>query len=306
MTTERPFEPRDALLYAVTVLSWSASWYALKVNADTFVAPSVSVVWRFAMAAAIMFAWVRLAGGRLRFCFRTHAGFAALGVFMFSTNFILFYHASALVVSGLLAVVFSLASVINLVLNALRGDVAGSRRWFGATLGVAGIAMLYWPEMRDGVGGWLGLGLCVAGTLSFCLGNIVSQVTQGAGVPVLSASAWGMLYGMAWAAVLAVVQGADFTFDPRAPYVVSLLFLALISTVLAFWAYLGLVGRLGAGRAAYATVMFPIFALLISTAVEGYAWTPLALAGVALALAGNLFVLRGGRRAATVAPASAR
>lgn len=292
---ERPFASHDALLYAVTVLSWSASWYALKVNANTFVAPSVSIVWRFAIAAAIMFAWVRLAGGRLRFPPATHLAFAGLGVFMFSTNFVLFYHASALVVSGLLAVVFSLASVINLVLNALRGDVAGPRRWFGASLGVAGIALLYWPEVRDGVGGWLGLGLCVAGTLSFCLGNIVSQVTQGAGVPVLSASAWGMLYGCAWGAVLALAQGAAFTFDPSTPYVASLLFLTLVSTVLAFWAYLGLVGRLGAGRAAYATVMFPIFALLISTVVEGYAWTPLALAGVALALTGNLFVLRGGR-----------
>ena len=302
---ERPFTAHDALLYAVTVASWSASWYALKVNADTFVAPSVSVVWRFAIAAAVMFAWVGLAGGRLRFPLRAHGAFTALGVLMFSTNFILFYHASALVVSGLLAVVFSLASVINLVLNAVRGDVAGPRRWFGAALGVAGIALLYGPQIAEGAGGWLGLGLCVAGTLSFCLGNIVSQVTQGAGVPVLSASAWGMLYGMVWAAVLALAQGAAFTFDPAVPYIASLLFLALVSTVLAFWAYLGLVGRLGAGRAAYATVMFPIFALAISTAVEGYAWTPLALLGVALALTGNLFVLRGGRRRAA-APASAR
>lgn len=302
MTPERPFTPHDALLYAVTVLSWSASWYALKVNADTFVDPSVSVVWRFAMAAAIMMVWVAAAGGRLRFPLRAHGGFAALGVLMFSTNFILFYNASALVVSGLLAVVFSLASIINLVLNALRGDVAGARRWFGAALGVAGIGLLYWPELRDGPGGWLGLALCVAGTLSFCLGNIVSQVTQGAGVPVLSASAWGMVYGCAWAAVLALAGGEAFTFDPRAPYIASLLFLTLVSTVLAFWAYLGLVGRLGAGRAAYATVMFPIFALMISTAVEGYAWTPLALGGVALALTGNLFVLRGGR-ARSPAPA---
>ena len=33
--------------------------------------------------------------------------------------------------------------------------------------------------------------------------------------------------------------------------------------------YLSLVGRIGPGRAAYATVVFPIFALLISARYEG-------------------------------------
>ena len=294
--SEAPFTSWDATLYVVTVLSWSVSWYALKVNADTFVAPTVSIVWRFVMAAAIMFVWVRATGGRLRFGPRDHAAFAAMGVTMFSTNFILFYHASETIVSGLLAVVFSLASVVNLTFNAARGQVAGARRWFGAALGVCGIALLYWPQLAGGASAVWGLMLCVAGTVSFCTGNVVSQALQARAVPVLSASAWGMAYGAIWAFVLALVLGFELTFDPRADYVVSLLFLTLVSTVLAFWAYLNLVGRIGAGRAAYATVMFPIMALMVSTFIEDYEWTPLALGGVALALLGNLFVLRGGRK----------
>jgi drug/metabolite transporter (DMT)-like permease len=67
---------------------------------------------------------------------------------------------------------------------------------------------------------------------------------------------------------------------------------------MAFGAYLTLLGRIGADRAAYATVLFPLVALAISTVVEDYAWTPTALIGVALVLAGNLLVLLGGRRAA--------
>ena len=294
--SEAPFTSWDATLYVVTVLSWSVSWYALKVNADTFVAPTVSVVWRFVMAATIMFVWVRLAGGRLRFGPRDQMAFAAMGVTMCSTNFIRFYHASETIVSGLLAVVFSLASVVNLLFNAARGQVAGARRWFGAALGACGIALLYWPELADGTTALWGLMLCIAGTISFCTGNVVSQALQARAVPVLSASAWGMAYGAVWAFVLALVLGFELTFDPSADYVVSLLFLTLVSTVLAFWAYLNLIGRIGAGRAAYATVMFPILALLVSTSIEGYEWTWLALGGVALALLGNLFVLRGGRR----------
>ena len=293
---DRALERRDVLLYALTVFAWSASWYALKINVQSHVAPPVSTAWRFLAAAAIMFAWVGLAGARLRFPPRAHVAFAALGVLLFSSNFILFYEASKLLVSGLLAVVFSLASIVNLALGTLRGDFAGPRRWFGAALGTSGIALLYWPELARGGGALGALGLCLGGTLSFCLGNQASQRLQGRGVPVASASAWGMAYGAVWSAVVAALLGLPFAFDRSPAYVGSLAFLIVVSTLLAFWAYLSLIGRIGAARASYATVMFPLLALLLSTRVEGYAWTPLAVAGVACALLGNLFVLRGGTR----------
>ena len=290
--TERAFTPYDGLLFALVVFAWSGSWYALSVNANSFVVPEVSIVWRFLSAALVMFVWAAGAGMKLRFSLREHGAFAAMGVLIFSSNFILYYYASFHVVSGLLAVMFSLASVVNLVLNALGGDFAGPRRWLGASLGAVGIALLYWPSLADGGGAAIGFAYCLLGTFSFCTGNVVSGRLQAAQVPLIPASAWGMLYGAAWAATLSVQTGSPFAFDWSVPYLVSLGWLSIVSTVLAFWAYLTLLGRIGAGRAAYATVMFPIFALLISTVAEGYEWTPLALAGVALALLGNLFVLR--------------
>lgn len=69
----------------------------------------------------------------------------------------------------------------------------------------------------------------------------------------------------------------------------------MISTVLAFAAYLTLLGRIGAARAGYATVIFPIFALVVSTFLEGYEWTGFALAGLVFVAAGNVIVIRGAR-----------
>jgi len=152
------------------------------------------------------------------------------------------------------AIMFVLASIVNLGIAAVRGDRAGPRRWFGATLGVCGVAMLYGRELLGDASALVGLAFCVSGTLSFCLGNLVSQSLQGQSVPVLSASAWGMLYGMVWSAVLVVAFGYEFQFDWSFSYVGSMIFLVLVSTILAFWAYLNLIGRIGAGRAAYATV----------------------------------------------------
>ncbi|ASJ76219.1 DMT family transporter [Granulosicoccus antarcticus] len=299
---EAPFTARDLLLYLITVVSWSGSWYALKVNTGYAVAPPVSTCWRFLLASALMFMIVVISKGPLKFGWRAHRAFALMGVFIFSTNFIFFYYASTLLVSGLLAVVFSLASVVNLAIGALRGELAGPRRWFGAALGAVGIVLLYWPALKEGGAGTLGLFLCLGGTLSFCIGNQISQSMKTYAVPVMSASAWGMAYGALWSAVLSAGAGFPFVYDTAPAYTGSLLYLVLVSTVLAFWAYLNLIKSIGAGRAAYATVMFPVFALLLSTVLEGYVWTSLAVFGVLLALTGNVFVLRSARRRGAEVP----
>ena len=72
----------------------------------------------------------------------------------------------------------------------------------------------------------------------------------------------------------------------------SLLWLVVVSSVITFGCYLSLVGSIGASRAAYATVVFPIFALAISTVLEGYSWSLLSVGGLALVIAGNLMMIR--------------
>ncbi len=58
--------------------------------------------------------------------------------------------------------------------------------------------------------------------------------------------------------------------------------------MIGFTAYLTLVGRIGPERAAYCTVLFPLVALAVSTVFEGYQWSPLAVVGLLLVVAGNL------------------
>jgi drug/metabolite transporter (DMT)-like permease len=74
-------------------------------------------------------------------------------------------------------------------------------------------------------------------------------------------------------------------------YVGSLFYLSLFGTVIAFGCYLKLIGKIGADRAAYATMLFPIVALGISTVYEGYQWAPNNIVGMAIVLIGNWMVL---------------
>lgn len=291
----RPLASIDLGLYTGTVLVWGTTWLALKFQLGT-VDPQVSIVWRFLLAAPLLFIICRIAGARIRFPLAMHLRFAALGLFLYSTNFILFYNAGAFVVSGLLSVIFSLASITNIVLAVLfLGEPLRPRVATGALLGLCGVALMFWPEIGSsefGSGALIGLSLGVLGCLSFSTGNILTARVQRDGVPVLSATAWGVAYGVVVNAVVALATGSDFIIEPSAGYLLSLLWLAIPGSVIAFWMYLALLGRIGADRAAYTTVLSPVLALLISTAVEDYRWSVLAIGGLFLVAAGNVLVLR--------------
>ena len=135
--------PRDYLLYACVIFGWSTSWLPLKGQVG-FVAPEVSVLWRFIIAAALCFLIARLQGLKLAFPARLHLRFAALGLMLFSTNFTLFYYASPHLASGLLAVVFSTASLLNiLMLACLSRSAPPPRQLLASVIGLGGIVLIF-------------------------------------------------------------------------------------------------------------------------------------------------------------------
>ncbi|WP_150524701.1 DMT family transporter [Roseibium sediminis] len=285
----------DLGLYATTVFAWGFSWIAMK-GQVVGAAPEVSVFWRFVLAALVMLGWSLGRGHSLKFPLRDHLKFVGLGALIFSTNFTLFYYGAQHLPSGLLAVVFSVASVFNIVLALiLFGQRPTAQMVLAGLLGVTGIAFMFWPEIMGAEinhEAAYGLGLCILGTLSFCLGNMLSAKTQRSGIAVTPATTWGMIYGATLIGLFSLFRGQSFAVELTPAYVGSLVYLAVIASVIAFASYLTLLGRIGSAKAGYATVIFPVIALAISTVVEGYHWTPLAIAGVMLVLFGNVLMLR--------------
>src|SRR5262249_18471549 len=170
-----------------------------------------------------------------------------------------------------------------------------------ALVGLAGIALVFYPKLMEQnarADALLGLGLSMLATLLASFGNMVSVKLKALAIPVVQSNTIGMTYGAAFCAIFALINGSPFNFDSRPSFVVSLLGLALFASVFGFGAYLTLVQKIGAGRAGYTSVIFPIIALAISTFREGYQWTSLAAVGIALVLAGNLILLLRPRAAA--------
>lgn len=299
----------NTLLYIVTVLIWGSTWLAIKFQLGV-VSPEMSVAYRFFLAAVILFMYSKLRGLNLRFSFRQQLFIALQGLLLFSVNYILVYFSEVYITSGMVSVLFSSVIVFNVFFGSvfLRNPVQ-SRVVLGSLVGIAGLALIFWPEMQsfDLAGASsLGLVLALISAASASLGNIVSARNQKNDLPVIQTNAYGMLYGATFTLIIALFRGVPFTFDVSAGYLGSLLYLALFGSVIAFGTYLTLLGRIGADRAAYVTVLFPVIALLLSAMFEGLRLDWVQFAGVALVLAGNVLVVNLRRQRTLAATAAAK
>ncbi len=283
------------LLYITVVLIWGSTWLAVKYQIG-IVSPEVSVAYRIGIAAILMFLWSLARGLPLRFSRGEHLFMFLQGALIFSTNFFLFYLAAARLTTGLIAVIFSTASVMTVLLNSLvLRRTPSLRAWLGAVLGAVGISFIFSHELADfcfqsAIG--VGLLLSLGGTFCFSLGSIVSARNRVAGLSACGNTAWAMSYGTGLLCLYALIRGNIFNFDLALPYVTSLAYLSIIGSVVAFAAYFALLERIKAEQAAYSTVLFPVVALTLSTIFESYRWTLWAVLGVLLTLAGNILVLK--------------
>lgn len=275
---------------------WGSTWLVIKFQLGQ-VSPVVSVGWRFGLAALMLAAFALARGRTLKFPWRSHGWIALQGLLLFGLNYIGVYLAEQYLTSGLVAVVFSLVVFLNTL---------GMRLFFGlpirpsaivaATLGVAGVALIFGRELLavSSAGTELrGLLIALAATLIASLGNLVATRNYRRGLPILQLNAWSMLYGSLFVLGIALASGQHLSFELSWPYIASLLFLALFGSAFAFGAYLTLMGRIGADRAAYTAVAIPIVALLLSTVFEQLRWHLETFMGVAACVGGIGLALRG-------------
>ncbi|GAA5162869.1 DMT family transporter [Viridibacterium curvum] len=284
----------NTALYLIATLIWGSTWLAITWQLGE-VPPAVSVGWRFLMAGCVLLAWSRLRGESLRLPWREYGWCLWQGILLFGVSYVCVYEAERWIASGLMAVLNSSMLLFNLIGMRLAFDKRiDAQSAIGAALGTAGIALVFWPEVLadHATGSWRGVAYGLAAALIASCGNLVAQRNRQAAQPLLPGTGCAMVLGGASALVLALLTGQPLGFDFRAPYVLSLLYLSLFGSVLAFLAYFTLIGRIGAGRAGYMAVAVPILALIMSGLFEGLRWTGWTVAGIACAVLGNVVMLR--------------
>ena len=278
--------------YGLTVLIWGLTWTAIRLQVES--APvDVSVFYRFLMASVVALVVLALLGCLQTLTLKQHGWLFLQGLTLYSVNFLLIYRAAESMTSGLLAVVFSLAALFNALNGWLWLRLKPTARLYPAVaLGITGVALLFWHDLQLGNATGASILFAAAGTFWFSMGNLVSIKVRLAQIPLLVANAWAMVYGAVILGVWCLLQGVEWVVPTSATFWGATVFLAVPGSIIAFYCYITVIQTLGADRAGYATVLFPVVALSVSTWLEGFEWTTTAVLGALLAILGNYVLFR--------------
>jgi drug/metabolite transporter (DMT)-like permease len=286
---------RQLILFTIPSLIWGSTWYVIKFQLGT-VDPLLSVAYRFILAGLILIAYCMISGRSMNFKLKEHLLMLLLGLSLFGINYWFVYKAETTLTSGIVAVIFSLIIFFNIFFNALllkgkiKKDVV-----IAAILGVFGTGLLFKNELKTfnlGSEDIIVLLFCLGGLVSASLGNILSAYKQKQKIPVLQSNAFGMLYGGLAMFLAVLILGKPLNFDYSINYSLSLVYLAIFGSIIAFSVYLKLLGEIGPDRSVYIALITPAIAMVISTIFEGYHWDLFAFLGIAFLVAGNFLVLR--------------
>lgn len=288
----------DLIAIGVCTLAWGTTWFAITLQLGV-VDPIVSITYRFSLAAALLFAWCALRREPMALTRAQHVAALGVGLFTFAIDYAFVYWAEERVTSAVVAVTFAAMAFVNLIgFRIAFAQRAPALAWGAASLGIAGVALLSWQEIAAAnfdARAASGIGLTLAGVCAAVIGNVFARRGEMAGAPVAASTAWAMAYGAGLLAVLALVTGKAWTFEPTWGYALSLLHLALNGSVIAFLLYYGLARRRGYATASYISALAPPVAMLVSTLFENKVWSLIAIGGVVLVLFGQVLLLRAKR-----------
>jgi drug/metabolite transporter (DMT)-like permease len=280
---------------ALCAVIWGTTWYAITLQLGQ-VAPLASIVWRFGLAAILIFAGCLITRRSLTLTLNQHLAAAGQGVFAFSISYSFTYAAEGRIASAIVAVIFASLALLNLILFRIAaGQRAAVLSWGGAVLGVVGVAVLSGSEIL-GAGldeaSAAGVGFAFLAVIASAFGNYFAWRGQNAGSAVIPSTAWAMAYGTGLLALYGLATGVEWSIEPGFRYLGSLLYLSVFGSVIAFVVYFTIARTRGYALASYISALTPPIAMLVSILFEGahFGWP--ALAGLILVLAGQVLLIR--------------
>ncbi|ATJ81037.1 DMT family transporter [Halomonas beimenensis] len=286
--------------YLIVVLVWATTPLGIKWSAEAG-APIGSVMLRMSIALVIGALILTLRRSGLRRDRRALASYGAAVPGVFGAM-ALSYHASQQLPSGLLSVMFGMAPLISgLILQALPGARRlGRWHWFGCTLGVMGLAVVFLDSLRVG-GGQLGALLMMLAAVTLFSGSGIAVQRVAAGLGPLQQTVGALALSLPCFLVLWLNSGEPLSIPLSERGRWAVLYLALFGSLVGFLCYYLILSRLHAATVALVTLITPILALGLGMALNQERPSASMLAGavvILVALAAYLFGDRLSRRRA--------
>ncbi|MBI3228770.1 MAG: EamA family transporter [Burkholderiales bacterium] len=292
------------ILFLLASAIWGSTFWAITLQLG-HASPAVSVVYRFTIASLTLFAMCKARGDKLWLPWRTQAWLAAHGACAFTISYVCTYSSEQYLVSALVSVLFTLLVIWTPLGERLFfGKALTARIWLTAIMSMIGVFLLFsqpilasfqqhGAEVSSHQYFGLGLTLALIATLASAAANLLVVKVREQSKNVFLTTAWAMAWGSLFVALFVGVRGDVWNLPTATSYWVSLIYLALFGSVIAFSAYFVLIDRIGGHKAVYVGVVTPVISVLLSIQFEQYRPGLIEWLGMALCLAGVVLAVRG-------------
>jgi len=284
-----------AKLVAVPAI-WGGTFIAGRILALA-VPAAVGALLRYVVAVAALLVAARwLEGGLPRLARRQVLGTLLLGATGILAYNLFFLGALARLPASRTSLIIALNPIVTIAAaSLLLGERMHARRWLGVAVALVGVwIVVSRGDVLGSVTGAVGLGelLMFGGVCSWAAYTLIGRRVL-EGLTPLAATTYASLWGTAMLAVAAApdlrqLHGSDLT----APVLLSVLYLGVLGTAVAFVWYYQAVQRLGAARTVIFNNLVPVFGASFGVLLLGEPLLPSMLLGGAVAVTGVMLVSR--------------
>jgi drug/metabolite transporter (DMT)-like permease len=293
-------------LYALICLIWGSTWLAIKIGL-VGVPPFLAAGIRFMLSTLLVGVVLAIRRYRLRLTREETICVLSVGLLVFWLDYAAVYWAETHISSGLTAVLFSTMPLITSLLSVYwtRTETLSSLRLMGILVGAFGTVLLFWPDQRLGFHQALGMLAALGASLCAAI-NLVMMKKYGRDADPFLVNFFGMALGAACLLVMSAGLESWSAVNWSRSNVLSIVYLSVFGSVIAFSAYYYLIKRMDATIVSLSTLIIPIVALGLGHAFLDEIVTSRALAGIATIVAGVAVAIVPStpRRASDVQPAS--
>lgn len=248
---------------------------------------------RFLVAAVILNAVMLLRGHRWPKGEAMKAAFL-FGLLEFGISMPLLYWGEVVVPSGLAAVFFAICPVVSMIAaRAMKLEELSPVRLGAALAAFGGVALIFWRELLHGASALALLAIFVA-AVSAALAGVFLQ--KGPKQDAIATNAVGVVVGFIFAIGFSLVFGEKRTLPTESAQVLSIIYLAVMGSVVAFGLFAWLITKWRASTAAFIGVTVPVIAIILGSALRSETLAPGSLFGALVVIVAVTVALRAERR----------
>ncbi|MGH7586694.1 MAG: EamA family transporter [Gemmatimonadales bacterium] len=285
---------RVGLAFAVIYVVWGSTYLGILIALESL-PPFLLAGARFLVAGSLLYGFARWRGAPMpsRAAWR---GAAILGTLMFAIGNAMIVWAETRVDSGLAALVASVTPLWIVLIDHLRrnGRRATTGKWVGVALGIAGLAILFLPDVAEAPRiDPLGAAAVLTASVSWAVGSIAARSLS---LPkdTYLASGMTMLGGGAVLMLVATLLGEVTGFDPATVTSRSLVawgYLVLFGSILAFTCFTWLLAKVDPVKVGTSGLVNPLVALALGWLVADEVISRQALLAAAVTVVGLALIL---------------